>query len=362
MELFSFRPPFHPLTGAALIALLPSVALADLRAEDVWASHQAVMAALGGTVAAEPVRVDDRLVLDGLEITWQLPGEAGRLVWNAGAYEFRDLGDGTVAVIYPDGFNSALTLHLTEGDTLEIGKLRMEMERYEVVASGVPEAITYEMQSVDAKMHIWGAFEPPEGADEAGFPTAYDVVVTMADMSQSATVTLADLVDIRATYRYGAADSTSRVEDSAGSVSATTSQSASAQADISLTLPRDGVAVTNPAIALRQGARLAIDSSGGQTSSTQTVTQDGTVLQSIQYKVDELASRFAMDQTALSVHYAGSNLTGSYEQPGVLPVPVAGSLGAFSFDMDLPVAAGEAQDVRVAGARDIGGAGLAVDE
>ncbi|MCA0873633.1 DUF2125 domain-containing protein [Seohaeicola saemankumensis] len=346
MEMFSFRPSFHPLTGAALIALLPSGALADLTAEDVWASHQAVMAALGGTVAAEPERVDDRLVLDGLEITWQLPDDLGHVLLTTDGYQFLDRGDGTVSVLYPDGFDYELTVHLADGDTLEIGRLRMEAERFDVLASGAPEAITYEMQSVNAKFHFWGRYAPPAGAIEPGFTTAFDMVITMADMSQSTTVTLSDLVDIRATYRYGEMMS-KIVEDAADGIGEGTSQSASAQADISLTLPRDGVAVTNPAIALRQGARVAIDSSGGQTSSTQTVTQDGTVLRSIQYKVDELASRFAMDQTALSVHYAGSNLTGSYEQPGVLPVPVAGSLGAFSFDMDLPVAAGEARDARM---------------
>lgn len=328
------------LTGAGLAVLLPSVAAADITADDVWNSQRAVIAALGGISTSKPTRKGDRLIVEGLNVTWKLPNGLGQAWLTSDGYEFHEMGDGTVAVIYPPGMTYALSVQWKD-QTADVGQLQIRAKQFDVIASGDPDAITYALRSEAAEFDFMAGYEPPEDIKGQDVPVSMDLTMAVGEMIQDTTVTLSDLVSIRSAYAYGDISTTTRIEDAAGGVSEGTSHAASVAVDADLALPVGGVDVLNPATALRQGARVSLRSEVSRVTNDQTVTAAGRLFQKVSYTLAETRVAMQLDQSHLSLSYAGTGLAGTVEQPGVLPVPVKGALAAYEIGLDLPVSASE---------------------
>ena len=100
-----------PRAAAALalaIAAQPAVALTP---EEAWESLQALSFANAQTMTTTSVeRVGDTLTVTGLATTSPLP-EIGSIAYSVASIRFRDLGNDTVEITYPDGYDIAFTFN-----------------------------------------------------------------------------------------------------------------------------------------------------------------------------------------------------------------------------------------------------------
>jgi Uncharacterized protein conserved in bacteria (DUF2125) len=121
-------------------------AWADVTPEEVWQNWQDSATSQGQKVTAESTSMDgDTLTVTG--ITMRMSGDAGDSSALIGEVQFKDKGDGTVAIIMPDSFPVLLMLPATKGiDGAKPSELALTvtMPAADITASGVPLALSYQ--------------------------------------------------------------------------------------------------------------------------------------------------------------------------------------------------------------------------
>lgn len=127
---------------AVALALTAPAALADVTPAEVWASWQQ-----GGqgrtTTAASTQTTGDSLIVSGINTV--IAGEGGNTSILLGEVRFRDNGDGTVAVLFPDSFPVLVTTPLSPGSaqTEEI-TVTLTIPGHAITASGTATALSYQ--------------------------------------------------------------------------------------------------------------------------------------------------------------------------------------------------------------------------
>jgi hypothetical protein len=161
-------------SALALVAALP--AYADLTAEQVLADQLRQMEEYGVRVTVTgQSRSGDTLVVDGLSTLAEAPDVSFTMTM-AGA-TFRELGDGTVEVTYPTDFPITMSGTSDDGEDFEM-QISMTQSNTRLVASGIPEEISYDFSS-DSLSIDEIAFTAPEDAAELDM----DVSVQMNGLS-----------------------------------------------------------------------------------------------------------------------------------------------------------------------------------
>ena len=131
------------LTTALAIALTLTApaAWADVTPAEVWASWQ--QGGQGHTTAASTQTVGDSLIVSGINTV--IAGEGGDTSILLGEVRFRDNGDGTVAVLFPDSFPVLVTTPVTPGSaqTEEI-TVTLTIPGHAITASGTATALSYQ--------------------------------------------------------------------------------------------------------------------------------------------------------------------------------------------------------------------------
>ncbi|TCO73293.1 DUF2125 domain-containing protein [Rhodovulum euryhalinum] len=139
--------------GAILAALaVAAPARADLTAEEVWSSWQAAAAGYGQTVTGTARREGDTLTVSGLVATAQTPDNSAT-VSQSGEIAFRERGDGSVEIVMPASFGITLDMRPAGGKPL-LAEMSVAQDGLSMVASGSPEAITYDLSADDVTMTL----------------------------------------------------------------------------------------------------------------------------------------------------------------------------------------------------------------
>lgn len=163
-----YRIPIMKLTrslmmtsAAAMIAASP--ALADLTAEQVLADQLKQMDTYGLNIEVTgQSRSGDTLTVDGLAASAELP-EGGFEMTMGGAF-FTELGDGTVAITYPDEIPVTLSGTSDEGEAFEM-VMTMTQSGTRTIVSGTPEEIRYDFTSDSFSIAELKFNEPAEAAE-----------------------------------------------------------------------------------------------------------------------------------------------------------------------------------------------------
>jgi len=153
-------------TGTAIVLLLASPALADLTAEQVLADQLKQMETYG--LKAEVTgqsRSGDTLTVEGLSADVEAP--EGSMSVRIGGASFRELGDGTVEVTYPDTIPVSISGTSPDGENFEI-VFSMVQQGTRTVVSGIPEDLRYDFAS-DRMSITEMRFLAPEEAVDADF-------------------------------------------------------------------------------------------------------------------------------------------------------------------------------------------------
>ena len=126
---------------AVAAALTAPAVLADVTPAEVWENWQ--QGGQGRTItAASAETVGDSLIVSGINTV--IAGEGGDTSILIGEVRFRDNGDGTVAVLFPDRFPVLITTPATpESAQMEEITLTLKMPGNAITASGTAASLSY---------------------------------------------------------------------------------------------------------------------------------------------------------------------------------------------------------------------------
>ncbi|MEM9427016.1 MAG: DUF2125 domain-containing protein [Pseudomonadota bacterium] len=150
------------LTSSALALVTALPAYADLTAEQVLADQLRNMELYGmeATVTGQS-RSGDTLVVDGVRATAETP--EGTLDMTIGGATFREMGDGSVEVTYPEEIPLSIK-GTAEGEDFEM-VMTMVQTGTRMIVSGIPEEITYTFSSENFSVTDIGFVAPEEAAE-----------------------------------------------------------------------------------------------------------------------------------------------------------------------------------------------------
>jgi hypothetical protein len=132
---------WSPVLAALLLSSTPALALTP---EETWAAFQAAATGTGQEMtAAATARAGDTFTATDVAMTVTTP-DGFSMVSTLPTLAFRDRGDGTVEVIYPANFTSALTFPDGQPTDPKTLTLMFVHDGLSVIASGTPEALGYE--------------------------------------------------------------------------------------------------------------------------------------------------------------------------------------------------------------------------
>ncbi len=130
-------------SAVALVTAAP--AFADLTAEQVLEDQLRQMELYGLTATvSDQSRSGDTITVDEVSASGDIEGGSFRVTM-AGA-SFREVGDGTVEVTYPDSIPITVSVTSPEGETVEIA-LSVSQTNSKMIASGIPEEMRYDFTS-----------------------------------------------------------------------------------------------------------------------------------------------------------------------------------------------------------------------
>ncbi|MFN0115052.1 MAG: DUF2125 domain-containing protein [Paracoccaceae bacterium] len=148
------RAPARLLAAAAFAALAfgGTAARADLTADQVWQSWSDYYSSLGQEItSAASERQGDTLVVSGVAMTAKMP--TGSYSAAFGDVRLRELGDGRVEISFAPEVPITLNNTAESGETVDMG-MRMMQTGMSVVASGTPEALSYDVAAPDVRFGI----------------------------------------------------------------------------------------------------------------------------------------------------------------------------------------------------------------
>lgn len=329
-------------TSAAAVTLFCAApAFADVTAADVWANQQALYTALGGTL-------NGTLGADGTispELNLILPQGAGSMQVRLGDISLTENGDGGVTITYPSPLNLTIAGGIA-GEGSFTATVVMTNDSYTTTATGEPGDVSYATSGTNWALEIADVtFDGAEGFSENASITGGMTLDAWDSQSQ---VTEGPLVAFSAQTELGTQNiDFTMIADTTSSKSVQTSQPISATFDAML--PAGGSDLMNLSAALREGLSLAMNSTGGGTTSTQVVTIDGSEFSNQTTETGPQAAQVTFDENGLKLAMEAEDFNLALTNTLIAPVPIEMAIEAMTAAYDLPLnAAEEPQDIRLA--------------
>ncbi len=128
--------------GAAIAFTLPSAALADVSALEVWESLKGYSEAFGQTVSIGSQETSgDALILHDVIFSMEMP--EGKASSSVEMLEFRERGDGTVAITMSPDWPFSMTVDPEEGEAVDMAMI-IKQSGLSIVASGDKDNISFD--------------------------------------------------------------------------------------------------------------------------------------------------------------------------------------------------------------------------
>ena len=140
------------LTTSAAFALAAGPALADLTADDVWASWQATAADSGQQLEVESLaRAGERLTAEGITMRMEFP--EGEMTTALSQIVFVEQGDGSVRIEVSETYDINAQTETPEGEAMSIA-LTLAHGGLDMVATGDPAAISYAIEAPSLELTL----------------------------------------------------------------------------------------------------------------------------------------------------------------------------------------------------------------
>lgn len=177
------------LSLAAPMVLLSQAAFADLTPQDVWGDWQQYMQGMGYQISATEAESGGNLTVSKIDLSFEMPDDAGTMGMALGTILFNQNRDGSVAIVMPDDL--PITLTGIEGGNGP-GKMSMSMNYSQtgqsLIASGDPTNITYDYNAATIALVL---NQLQVGPDSFGQENAR-INMTGTGVSSSTTMTIGE--------------------------------------------------------------------------------------------------------------------------------------------------------------------------
>ncbi|MCB1343013.1 MAG: DUF2125 domain-containing protein [Pseudooceanicola sp.] len=322
-------------TSTALATVLSaSIAQADVTADDVWANVRAYLDTFGGTLTVQPARNGNTLSTGELALEWTLPMNGGTVRMSESSFDMVELGDGTVELVIPEGFQLHVAVEPTGkppfSATINLGVAGMTS-----IASGDPGKVTYTSTVETVTMALADLVVPEVENPDATF------TMTMHDVESTQVVEVGSVVSIDTQTTQGAYDFAFRMDDGKGGVMEQSGKATGGTGAFSIVLPRNGMDILNLAAALRDGltASLSADMQGYETS--QVMRMNGQVVQDQTSTVADYKFGMDLQKSGLTFEGTATEMSMKVFLPQVIPLELNLAAANSSGRMALPLSAGD---------------------
>ncbi len=151
------------MISSALAVVTAAPAFADLTADQVLADQLRQMELYGLTAeVTDQSRSGDAIIVEEISATADIP--EGSFQLTMGGATFREMGDGTVEVTYPEEIPVVFKGTAEDGESFEM-VVSVTQSNLRMVASGIPEEIRYELSSDSLSIDNIAFVAPEEAAD-----------------------------------------------------------------------------------------------------------------------------------------------------------------------------------------------------
>ncbi|WP_299850676.1 DUF2125 domain-containing protein [uncultured Roseovarius sp.] len=325
--------PRLSLVAALMLSVAGSPALADLTVDDAWNVWKSQIGALGLTIDAEEARDGDALQIGPINMSFNLPMEAGVFTGSFPGPRFEPLGDGTVRVSYPEESQFVFGGEI-EGEASMNVVVDATLEGQDMVMSGIPDRVVSTGGYDAVRMRLADLTIDGEKLGQA------EGTMTVLGGQYELTSTLGgDLITIDGTNAYDRYDLSYGFE--IGEDEAQTGVAVSGFAeDVKMTqriaLPAAGLDLLNLHTQLREGMTMSVLAHSARYGSSEETTQNGEVLALQKSEINDYDVSFVLDTKGLSSEIGTGPFTGDI-QIAELPFPIslASTKGAGRFVVPL---------------------------
>ncbi|MVO16440.1 DUF2125 domain-containing protein [Parasedimentitalea huanghaiensis] len=261
------------LLSVSFAALTASPSLADITADDIWNSYQAIAETVGGELTATTNRDGNTVVFADAKLHISFPGDEGSVDILYPLLSYTENGDGTLAMDLdgPQTYSFVVTGPNAEADRISADMVITYADA-ELIATGDPDDITFsyamdgfefEVQNLDL-----GELKDPEDVN-------FSLTGTGSATKGTSRLSLGDLVTLAGQSEITGIDYSMQIADPSGGISTTNGSYEGMSNSSTITLPTGGMSIMNLAGALHDGLSIMATSKIGGSNSKTVIVADG---------------------------------------------------------------------------------------
>jgi hypothetical protein len=324
-------------SSTALVLALASPAFADITADDAWMALRANIDAIGGELNVQKAQTGDTLAITDATWAFDLPFDGGRVEVDMADTEFTENGDGTVTLTYPNPAQYSVRVSPKDeapfSATIDFG-----YENSVLTASGTPQDVTFDF----AMDRMTMALSQLDFEDKD--TTEVEMTGTLDAYKGQMRVEIGSQVHTSLWGETGPQDVTfsmvSTGEENAGSMEQSSGHESS-RTEMTMILPKGGMAFTNLAASLEQGLALDVKATLAGYFNNQTMQANGQVVSQQDQKSDTYDVQVGLGRDGIRLVGDAKGIDGTVMMPQVFPLPITYAAQSAGGELSAPVSAGD---------------------
>lgn len=174
-------------SGAVLAyAVAAGPAMADLSAQDVWSDWRNYLSGVGYEISASEAMSGNTLTVSDITMAMSIAESEGSMSLSADKIEFRENGDGTVAIILPASM--PMRFEGSDGNEEFAMQINLDQTGHTMTASGSPSELTYAYAAASMAVNL--ASLMVDDKDMSGHAT---IQATLTNVASTTNMTVADM-------------------------------------------------------------------------------------------------------------------------------------------------------------------------
>ncbi|SFR55459.1 hypothetical protein SAMN04488005_2842 [Yoonia tamlensis] len=282
----------------AILAVIGAPAIADITADDVWASQSALLDVLGISLDADISRTDNFVFYENVAVSYAFPMYFGTFRMAAPPMTMVEETDGTVTIITPKtmDYDAVADFDGSLGVVMTLD-ITVQAEAFQTTASGTPKQITYTQSS--GPTEIFASIR----TQDVMYDVSSEMTFDMSSEGFTATTTVSDGAQFE--IRNSTASLPSHLVFDDEGFDGVSSQSedhfGAEDVQFSMTIPKIGLDALNLTAALRAGLATQIIYQSASLSTKETTFFNGRPSYEFEVTRGAAESRLDLSQDGISI-------------------------------------------------------------
>ncbi|WIY26972.1 DUF2125 domain-containing protein [Parasedimentitalea psychrophila] len=335
------------LLTVGFAALTAAPALADISADDIWTSYQAIAQTVGGELTATATRDGNKVLYTDAKLHFLIPDGKGSLDILYPTLSYTNHADGTVSMDMAGTHSYKFVITGPDKKSDQISaNIISTYDNAEVIASGNPDDITFSY-AVDS--FAFALQNLDLGASGGNSNVELSLTGTGSAAQGSSRWTQGDLITLAGQSVISGFDYSMHSKDEDGAVSTTSATYGEMVSKSTITLPTGGMSIMNLAAALHDGLSIKATGTYGSSTTQESVVMDGEQVSSQTITTGSSTSAFAANAEAIQLTAEGSDIGMDVLINAGLSMALKTDIDQVAGDFRMPVSAsGEPQDFTLA--------------